>query len=376
MKASWVHKICNKMIYANLEAYNLPDPQAIFELTYFTRRPEPFFTLAKELFPGNFKPTLCHFFFVLLYRKGLLRRVFTQNIDTLERMAGLPSEQIVEAHGSFATATCLICKSTTSAIDLKPRIDLGEVVRCDKPSCKGRANALVKPDIVFFGEGLPKAFFDRLTDLSVCDLLLVMGTSLQVQPFASIIDRVKPDCPRVLINLEAVGEMDDLESFGRMFGRFRETGFDFEGRLRGGEKKARDVCYLGEADDGVMELASLLGWKDELEELKVAYDKKPPSKATNTPKVDNLTTAESSTTKSSDVKPTAIVQDRLVVAKSNADAIASKLATSVNNLPKDELVERVRDLSVSNDAVPEKDVDKAIAFVESETEQSSKRSAL
>lgn len=46
----------------------------------------------------------------LLQEKGILLRCFTQNIDTLERMAGVTAENIVEAHGSFATSRCIDCR--------------------------------------------------------------------------------------------------------------------------------------------------------------------------------------------------------------------------------------------------------------------------
>lgn len=82
----------------------------VLELDYFRERPQPFFTLAKELYPGKFKPTACHCFVRLLHEKGLLLRNYTQNIDTLERIAGVPAEKLVEAHGSFASAHCIACK--------------------------------------------------------------------------------------------------------------------------------------------------------------------------------------------------------------------------------------------------------------------------
>ena len=57
------------------------------------------------------------------------------------------------------------------------------------PTCE-RCNGLVKPDIVFFGESLPKKFSDSVqADFKNCDLLIVLGTSLTVQPFASLVDR-------------------------------------------------------------------------------------------------------------------------------------------------------------------------------------------
>jgi NAD-dependent SIR2 family protein deacetylase len=63
----------------------------------------------------------------------------------------------------------------------------------------------VKPDITFFGESLPKDFVHCIMrDFPKCDCLIVLGTSLQVQPFASLIDRVPNDCPRLLINREQV----------------------------------------------------------------------------------------------------------------------------------------------------------------------------
>jgi hypothetical protein len=65
----------------------------------------------------------------------------------------------------------------------------------------------------------------------------------------------------VLINLESVGEMDDYGSGGMSGLRFRESGFDFDGLSRGGPEYARDVKWLGHADDGVRKLVELCGWK-------------------------------------------------------------------------------------------------------------------
>nr|CAH7736653.1 unnamed protein product [Callosobruchus chinensis] len=83
-------------LYDNLQKYNLPHPQAIFELDFFHENPKPFFVLAKELYPGSFKPTVCHYFIKMLAEKELLLRHYTQNIDTLERVAGIPDDKIDE----------------------------------------------------------------------------------------------------------------------------------------------------------------------------------------------------------------------------------------------------------------------------------------
>ncbi|OBS70888.1 hypothetical protein A6R68_00557 [Neotoma lepida] len=72
-------------LYSNLQQYNIPYPEAIFELGFFFHNPKPFFTLAKELYPGHYRPNVTHYFLRLLHDKELLLRLYTQNIDGLER---------------------------------------------------------------------------------------------------------------------------------------------------------------------------------------------------------------------------------------------------------------------------------------------------
>uniref|UniRef100_A0A6A7FRQ6 NAD-dependent protein deacetylase Sirt2-like isoform X1 n=2 Tax=Hirondellea gigas TaxID=1518452 RepID=A0A6A7FRQ6_9CRUS len=249
-------------LYNNLQKYNLPYPEAIFELNYFRKNPQPFFTLAKELYPGSFDPTPCHYFIKLLENKGLLLRHFTQNIDTLEYVAGISEDKLVEAHGSFRTAHCIQCRKLYHQNWVKDQLFSDHIPSCTE--CAG----VVKPDIVFFGEGLPDKFFQRLSsDFPSCDLLIIMGTSLTVQPFASLIDNVPASCPRLLINREAVGESDSVMSMLQ----------NLMGKSGGLQLKSphntRDVALLGDCDDGCLLLAEKLGWKEELDELIVAGKK-------------------------------------------------------------------------------------------------------
>ncbi|SOV09131.1 related to NAD-dependent histone deacetylase [Ustilago sp. UG-2017a] len=312
-------------LYSNLSACNLPYAEAIFDISYFRRHPQPFFTLAKHLYPGNFKPALAHYFLTLLQNKGKLKRLFTQNVDTLERIAGVESDKIVEAHGSFATSTCIVCKHRVDDDWIRAKVMNGEVARCPRDKCsgkkrgKGDGEGLVKPDIVFFGESLPSRFFRCMPDFKMADLLIVMGTSLQVQPFASLIDAVPASCPRVLINLERVGELASSDGFGgggMGGGMYNETGFDFDGLTYGGKDKTRDVFYEGKADDGVAGLVKLVGeeWEKELAKLKEEGYKKLDREAKPTVDVKELKTDEkevaskgqgSEATKSEDSKETA-----------------------------------------------------------------------
>ncbi len=71
-------------IYAKImQEYELTDPQVVFEISYFRKKPEPFYALAKDLFPEEVNPTISHYFVKLLHEKGLLLRHYTQ---VLQRM--------------------------------------------------------------------------------------------------------------------------------------------------------------------------------------------------------------------------------------------------------------------------------------------------
>jgi len=117
--------------------------------------------------------------------------------------------------------------------------------------------SLVKPHIVFFGENLPQRFFElHRADLARCDLLIVLGTSLVVHPFAGLLHHVRADCPRLLINRDLVGDIaPELYQLGHRRG------------LWFGEGNTRDVQHLGDCDAVVRRLAALLGWEADLDAL-------------------------------------------------------------------------------------------------------------
>lgn len=110
------------------------------------------------------------------------------------------------------------------------------VPHCIDESCNG----LVKPEIVFFGEQLPSAFFDNRDLPEEADLVIVMGSSLSVHPFASLPQMCRERTPRILINKEQVGDLGH---------------------------RADDVLMLEDCDSGVRKLADACGWLDELEVL-------------------------------------------------------------------------------------------------------------
>jgi len=240
-------------LYENkIKAYStLPSPQHMFDIEYFAENQKPFYSFVGELLPKpTTLPTKTHHLLKLLSEKGLLSRVYTQNIDMLERIVGIPSQKIIECHGTMATASCAKCKRRVDAERiLKKILDDKTTPKC--AHCGGP----VKPDITFFGEKLPRSLLEQMKldmpDLRKADLLLVLGTSLAVQPFASFIDKVGRAVPRVFVNREGAGKKGDYDDDGgvHMYGRFGNF---------------RDIVLKGDADKISDALAERIDWKEEL----------------------------------------------------------------------------------------------------------------
>ncbi len=161
--------------------YKQLDGDLIFDLDVFRRDPSFFYTHGRELIYGlgDHAPSLVHTECARLERAGLVTAVVTQNIDMLHQRAG--SQTVIELHGSPAHHTCLGCGHDYDYDWACARVARDGVPRCE--ICGGT----VKPDITFFGEMLPDGALERAGDLAAAaDLMLVLGSSLLVQPAASI----------------------------------------------------------------------------------------------------------------------------------------------------------------------------------------------
>ncbi|KAL4491311.1 hypothetical protein ABPG72_021697 [Tetrahymena utriculariae] len=189
-------------LYSQLQKYNLPYPEAIFEINYFKKHPEAFYTLSKQFLTCGSHFTASHFFIAETNRRNRLLMNFSQNIDGLELEAGLPESKLVQAHGHFRTAKCVICKKDADINQFYEAARNDKICYCSNEKCK---KGIVKPDIVFFGESLPQTFFKQIDSLKSADLVFVMGTSLKVFPFAALVDLISEDVPIVLINRENPG---------------------------------------------------------------------------------------------------------------------------------------------------------------------------
>jgi NAD-dependent SIR2 family protein deacetylase len=183
-----------------MERYDLPYPEAIFDLRYFRSNPKPFFLLSAELLNADIAPTGCHRLLAALERTDKIELLVTQNIDMLHRKAG--SRKVVECHGTYLSGHCQACGKGYGFDYFEKEISQGQIPRC---GCGG----VIKPDVVFFGETLPEEFMRLYFRPPEADLLLVLGTSLTVQPVAGFALRLAQQLPSILINREP-GPNDDV----------------------------------------------------------------------------------------------------------------------------------------------------------------------
>lgn len=153
------------------------DPVEYGTLGAFTANPEKVWRMLADLLEVvEADPNRGHKALAAIEQQGLLAGLITQNIDRLHQKGG--SMNVVEFHGTLETFTCLACGSCYSLAYVK---DAPLPPRCT--SCR----AVLKPDIVFFDECIPSQVLSRTEQLlAAADLLLVAGTSCQVQPAARI----------------------------------------------------------------------------------------------------------------------------------------------------------------------------------------------
>lgn len=158
------------------------EPLEVASLSTFRMHPEKFYAwfrpLAAQIFDA--KPNQAHLALAHLEKKGRLHWIVTQNIDMLHQKAG--SSNIIEMHGTLATLSCTQCFQRVDSLPyLKPFIDEGKNPLC--PHC----GAILKPDVILFGEQLPqKAWQDAQRASRACDLMIVAGSSLEVLPVAGL----------------------------------------------------------------------------------------------------------------------------------------------------------------------------------------------
>jgi len=158
------------------------DPFEVASLNSFRYNPEKVYNWLRPLVKLiiNASPNSAHSGLAQLEEDGYLQKIITQNVDSLHQKAG--SNNVLEIHGSFRTLTCTACfKQHRSSAFIDTFIQDGELPRCR--SCQ----RVLKPDAILFGEQLPAQTWLQSVEASRrCDLLIVIGSSLEVMPVAGL----------------------------------------------------------------------------------------------------------------------------------------------------------------------------------------------
>ncbi len=158
------------------------DPMEAAHIDAWRANPARFWGFYRERLRslGDVKPNGAHHALVALQDAGHLDAVVTQNIDRLHRAAG--TRELIEVHGSIATSSCLACGEQVTLDQVRMLIELADdgVPRCV-------CGEPLKPDVVLFGEWLHEADLERAYALAAsADVLLCIGTSLEVHPIAQL----------------------------------------------------------------------------------------------------------------------------------------------------------------------------------------------
>jgi NAD-dependent deacetylase len=149
----------------------------LFTIDGFKANPKAFYEAGLPLFriieaaqPNRGQVTLAR-----LEEAGLVKALITQNVDGLHQKAG--SKKVFEIHGTLKRASCLFCRQGVGADEVIADIEEGLIpplcIECGEP---------LKPDTVLFGEPLAPAYHQALQEAEKADLIMVIGSSMQVSP--------------------------------------------------------------------------------------------------------------------------------------------------------------------------------------------------
>ena len=128
------------------------------------------------------RPNAGHYAFVELHKQGRLQALITQNIERLHQRSGLPANMVLELHGTTTEAVCLTCGDRIPSDEACRRVAGGELA----PRCR-LCGGVLKPATISFGQAMPHDVMVRAqAAVESCDLLLAVGSSLVVEPAASL----------------------------------------------------------------------------------------------------------------------------------------------------------------------------------------------
>jgi NAD-dependent deacetylase len=175
-----------------------PDAEKLVTLSYYVADPDirrRAWLMRRDLQAGDVAPNAGHRALVDLEQQGRLSALLTQNIDGLHQAAGSDSSRVLELHGTVHEVTCLSCGDRTTMRSTLERVDAGE----PDPACL-LCGGILKSATISFGQALDADVIDAAAQaVSVCDVLLAVGTSLTVHPAAGLVDLAAASGARVVV---------------------------------------------------------------------------------------------------------------------------------------------------------------------------------
>jgi NAD-dependent deacetylase len=183
-------------------------PVTIQEFQISKDKRKEYWLQKKELYDSfeNVKPNMGHCAIVALEKQGKLKGVITQNIDGLHQEAGNSLEKVLEIHGTNRTTICLSCHELTSWQETARRLKSGEEI----PLCHS-CGGLLKPNTISFGQNLNPKVLDQALEWSYnCDLMIALGSTLIVEPAASLPRTAKEQGAWLVIITKSETPLDGL----------------------------------------------------------------------------------------------------------------------------------------------------------------------
>ena len=156
--------------------------EKIYLLAKKSRLPvKPWFSPVRA-FPQKAAPNPAHLSPARLHAMALLEAVVTQNVDGLHQAAGLPPAKVIELHGNTLRIRCMHCRRIVPLEDVLQRLASGDPA----PECEA-CGGYLKPDTISFGQAMPQQQVQTAATLArECDLFIVVGSTLVVQPAAHL----------------------------------------------------------------------------------------------------------------------------------------------------------------------------------------------
>lgn len=155
---------------------------------------------------NNAQPNRGHIAVANLVARGKVASVITQNVDNLHQISGVPDDRVIELHGNATYAKCLKC-SVRIELELieKEFSTTGTVAPCK------RCGGVIKSATISFGQSMPQDQMQRAaTETNLCDLFIVLGSSLSVFPAADFPAQAKQNGARLVIINRDRTEMDGI----------------------------------------------------------------------------------------------------------------------------------------------------------------------